>query len=181
MEIEMGAENGNPENEELFEPDCLCNCCAELEVWESKQHSVKYNVCFIRELLNPDEKKCGHYRKKEKTANADFLCMTCIRLERWYSKLYERKIKNESIFETKNIELCTAHHILEPHEINCNEYIRVGCQNNNTLCRSCTNLTVWKSKYKTSQAEICKIGHKILPLKYSCEYYKSTGSLNDGR
>jgi hypothetical protein len=97
-------------------------------------------------------------------------------LEKWHSKLYERIVKKQSVFETKDIELCTAHHILFPSMTDrCGEYIMVGSQSHNILCRSCTNLTVWQSKNKTIQAEVCKIRHRILPLKYSCDYYNQRG------
>jgi hypothetical protein len=180
----------------LFENTCLCNDCAELEVWESKQHDVKYNVCFIRKLLDAAEKECKNYKeiqkklskeerkklsdeerkKLEEKKKKSSLCQSCIRLEKWHSKLYERIAKEKSFFETKDMELCTAHHILSPSMTDhCSEYIMTGFQSRNVLCRSCTNLTVWQSKSKTIQAEVCKIRHRILPLKYSCEFYKLKG------
>jgi hypothetical protein len=164
------------EQQIMNENVCLCNDCAELEVWASRQHDVKYNVCFAKELLTPNEKECKNYKKLEKTAaSSSRLCQSCVRLETWHSKLYERKAKEDSIFETKSMEVCTAHNILSPNMINCNEYIMIGSQSKNTLCRSCTNLTVWQSQNKTIQAEICKIRHKILPIRYSCEYHKTRG------
>jgi hypothetical protein len=177
----------NDEEKSLFKNTCLCNDCSELEVWESRQHDVKYNVCFIKKLLDPTEKDCKNYKTIEKKLseeeeklkemrNKKSICQSCIRLERWHSKLYERIIKKESFYESKNIELCTAHHILSPSMTgHCSEYIMIGSQSSNVLCRSCTNLTVWQSKNKTIQAEVCKTTHRVLPLKYSCEFYKSKG------
>jgi hypothetical protein len=159
----------------------LCHKCINLEIWHSKSHDSKVEVCPLHHLINPSETSCEKYEDIPEEP-IDGLCSTCTRLEVWNSKLYKRKVKSKDTMTDKMKEvlliksdqksICAVRRLINPNENVCAEYERIGTQSLNYLCRTCTELKIWYSKLLEIQMEVCPLRHRIMPLITQCLDYK---------
>jgi hypothetical protein len=158
----------------------LCHKCTNLEIWHSKSHDSKVEICPLHETINPSETSCNKYEEvPEKKSKS--LCSTCTRLEVWNSKLYTRKskVKDDITGKMKEViaiksdqkAVCTARCLISPNEDVCFEYRRID-KPFDYLCRSCTGLKVWYSKLLEIQMEVCPLRHRLMPLITQCLDYK---------
>ena len=88
----------------------LCSNCANLEIWQSRPHSVRQEACSVKKLLSPKETKCSAYRLLGEQS-ADYLCRNCKYMETWASAGKE-----------VSSEVCSLRHIILPSKQVCEQY-----------------------------------------------------------
>lgn len=175
-----------PEVQLNYMENDLCHRCTNLEIWHSKLHNTKVEICPLHHLINPSEISCSKY-KEVPEEKIDGLCSTCTKLEVWYSKLFKRKvvskdkmtseIKEEFQIKSEHQEVCAVRCLINPNEKVCAEYEGIGTQSLNYLCSTCAELEVWYSKLLEIQMQVCGLKNRIMPIQKKCLDYEKTFSL----
>jgi len=91
-------------------PVTLCANCANLEIWQSRPHSIRQEACSVRNLLVPREIECPSYRMLGERST-EYLCRNCRHLGAWTSS-------GKEIIS----EVCSLRHIILPSKQVCEQY-----------------------------------------------------------